>query len=777
MPYSFQEYKFNYITVGYDGAQSFYYKLKDSPKLILSYDIETAESIFTPEDTRHDLTSASITQIQFATDKFNAVVFPRFDGEYKEIANKILSLDNLKANHNTWNFDNPILEANGIKLDESKIHDSMWMFKQWQPMLPRGLQAVASLAGFPFPWKHLYGTNMELYGGADVCSIHFILEWLVPLMKATDTWKGYYNQVFKLHPILYNASKLGLPVNDEKRIELREKLGLIKEEKDNFLQENIPDEIKNITPKRKLRVRDTETNKEFDYLDYGYVREPSAIGEGRGIYLDAGKKLQNQGKTIIPFNRFIQRKYGLVYRRFRTLDRKTGEETEVERWCNLLPFKASKEQLSRYINWKREALLKEYATSELRTEDGKKDKELKKLAEKYVVPKDHEGKETTRKDSIEELFEKTGDEVLQINLEIRSLSTNINNYVPNWIPSPRDGCVHTTWGFTAASGQIDSRRPNVLNVSKHTETGQLFRRIIEAPEGWEWIEVDKKSFHVATMGYCANDKDYIRFSQLDPHSIFTSYIMPKEWGKPIEMSMSDGEILERSKWIKKRCKEEKQKGGDRGIDLRQQCAKPTVLGNQLGLGPKKLYWQNRRAMKDVAAAEDYQKTIADLFPIVDGWKKEIKTIAHKQTYLINEFGFIQWFFDVFNYTWNKVQNKWVEREGQEARLPSAFRVQGCAFGMIKEELFRVLKRCEEELDLGYFPFRLSIHDSLFFLLKTVDVERVIPVILEEMNKPCIKLVNAATGPNGLVIGVEYSRGRNWQSWDKDKNPEGMKEIG
>src|SRR4029077_7630046 len=103
----------------------------------------------------------------------------------------------------------------------------------------------------------------------------------------------------------------------------------------------------------------------------------------------------------------------------------------------------------------------------------------------------------------------------------------------------KDGCVHTTWGFSAPSGQINSYAPNVLNLSKWTVNGQIFRRMIAAPEGYSFIEFDKKSFHVATLGYCAEDASYIRFSQLDPHSIFASYICPRDWCKPITMDLPD----------------------------------------------------------------------------------------------------------------------------------------------------------------------------------------------------------------------------------------------
>lgn len=754
----------NYTIVGHDEATSFYYKLRDSPRLLLAKDIETAESGYMVEDAREDYESTEITQIQYATDKFNAVIFPNFTGIYRDLAIKIERLGNVQLTFNGWNFDNPILRIHGADTDETKCHDLMWMFKQWQPKLPRGLQRVASLAGFPFAWKHLYGSDMELYGGADVCSLHFIIEWLPKLMKERGVWGGYHNYVYKLHPILYNASVDGEPVNEVRRVELDKQLRIRRSKLDDELQQIIPDEIKNIEPKRTIEYYDTELDHNVERVEYGFVKTPiKTINACKLEYESLLLKL-SPGKQPVPFEKFLRRRSNLC-RRFVTVVNADGVDEQVERWCRVMPFKASKEQLSKYILYKAETLAKS------------NDKEERKLATKYKVPVDVQGKETTRKDEIEGLFESTGDEVLQQNLEIRSLSTNINNYLPNWKPG-KDGLVHTTYGYTAASGQIDSRKPNSLNISKHTEIGQLFRRILEAPEGYEYCELDKKSFHVATMGYCANDPTYIRFSQLDPHSIFTSYIMPMDWGKSIDFSWSDADILARCKEIKSKCKAEKERLGDRGVDLRQQVAKPCVLGNQLGLGPNKLFWQNRRngAVRDIAHAKKLQATIAELFPKVEAYKDEIKQIGSKRTYLINEFEYIEWYFDVIGYKWNKKFNTWQEFDGQEARLPVAFRVQGCAFGMIKDELFRIVKRFEQ-LNIGYRPFRKSIHDSLVFLWKCSDRAKLLPICVEEMVKPCSKLVNEATGPLGLKVGVEFSIGRNLKNWDEKENPEGMKEMG
>lgn len=809
-----QEYrkKKRYKIVGHDDARAFANKVIDNPRLVVAHDVETAESGYVAEDELDkSITPISddIIQIQFALDKFNAVIFPSFDGLYLKLAKRILESQNLKANHNAWNFDNPRYRKYGIEIDEKRNHDTMWMFKQWHPKLPRGLQRVAGLAGFPFAWKHLFGVDLEEYGGADVCSIHFVLEWLPKLMKSktcvfdnetrsspngpgplsVNVYQSYHTYVYKLHPHLHDAAQDGFPVSEDRRQELDRILRERRKRLDSKIQKIVPDEIKNLKPCREKEGVDVATGLPWKAKDYGYLREPKEkLKIAADAYSKALQICERTGKKIVGFDDYVRIRYNLSKRCLPTINPTNGErdeENRVDRWCVVEPFKSSKEQLSRYILYKKHELIEQAN----KVEGKKEKKELARLAGLYAVPTDHKGKETTNKTEIEILFDKTGDEVLQMNLEDRSLRTNITNYIPNWKPNSKTGCVHTTWGFTAASGQLDSRAPNVLNCSKHTEVGQEFRRIIEAPDDYLFLELDKKSFHVATMGYVANSANYIRFSQIDPHSIFTSWILPEDWNIPvIDMEWDDEKIKAICKEIKSRCKELVAKTKKVHDDIRQFQAKPTVLGNQLGLGPDKLYWQNRRSISGIARAKELQTLLGIPFPEVEQCKIEVKKEAEKKRYLMNEFGYIQWFYDVVNYRWNKSQNTWKAYDGDEARGPIAFRVQGCAFGMIKDELFRILEVNEGQagageragskgrfVDLGYRIFRSSIHDSLVFMIKKGDLDRVLPVCIEEMSKPCGKLVNEATGVEGLKVGVEWSKGRNLQNYDKDRNVEGMKE--
>jgi len=391
----------------------------------------------------------------------------------------------------------------------------------------------------------------------------------------------------------------------------------------------------------------------------------------------------------------------------------------------------------------------------------------RKLASYYEVPK-LKDKETTGADELEFLYEKTQDEVFGKTLELRRMDTILNNYIVNWEPQ-KDGRVRTQWGFKAASGQIDSRRPNVLNISKHSALGQRFRRIIVAPSGYCLMEFDKKSFHVATLGYLANDRDYLRFASLDPHSIFTSYIMPPSWGGAISFNLPDSEILGRCKEVKEHSKRDKV---HTGIDLRQDTAKPCVLGNQLGLGPRKLWYKNRRAIRDEGQARELQQVLAGMFPKVESWKEWIIDLAARQTYLVDEWGKVQFFYEVYSWSKNKFTNRWERRRTDEAEKVLAFRVQGIAFGMLKYE-HRLI---EEKGWNEEYNWINTVHDSQVDLPLITKRDRCYENMTSIMNSPCPRLVNEATGPNGLQVRVEASYGSNLADFDKERNPEGMREI-
>jgi uracil-DNA glycosylase family 4 len=754
---------------GLDEARSFYYRCKDNPKLAIAYDIETPMSASIDEDEREEEEGGDISLVQFSLKMGEGITLPFRQG-YTEVIRDVLALPNVKVGHNVYNFDNPRLKAKGLRI-EGKVHDTMWMWKHWQPSLPRGLQAVVSLLGFPFAWKHLYGSQLEWYAAADVDAVQWILHKLPKMMKARGVWEGYINHVTRIHPILDRASSVGIPVDESKRLALEKDFKERREEIHRELQRVIPLEVRNVRPKRKDENGET---------DYGYIREPKVIAEEYARYSSCTERLREEGRRVVTFGEYLWRKHNLTFAEFENRDKTTGVTSKIERWCVIEEFKASSAQLIRYLKWKQGELKgeKEGLVEERLKVGGRspeltgKVHEIEKMIESYEVPKDLKTKrDTTNKKELEVIYEKTGDKVLEMVVKIRSYDINLNNYIPNWKPS-KDGKVHTTWGYTAPTGQFDSRGPNILNCSKHTEFGNEFRGIIEAPQGYCFVEFDKRSYHIGTMGYCANDKDYIRYSQLDPHSIFGSHIDPSIIGVSIDLKWSDKDILSAAAEFKKRCKEIKAKDPQHNVDVRQELAKPTVLGNQLGLGATKLQWQNRKFIKTIRDAEKMQATLAGMFPKVEVFKVEIKNKAFTQRYLIDEFGRIQYFYDVFVFQWNKKQGKWWRKEGEGAREPVAFRVQGVAFSALQMSMLNL-----EDMHVNEeFNFCNTIHDSLIFMPEISKRDKCIEVVYSELLKPCPKLVNEATGPLGLVIGTGVSIGHNWKAYDKEKNPEGMQEV-
>ena len=205
-------------TPSLDDAWSFFHQVHDNAGLLVTADIETIESSGVDEDDL-DQVGMIITQIQFSTAPCTGIVLP-WEGKYKDVARAILATGNTKAGHNWWKFDAPRLSAAGYDVN-GLVHDTMQMWRRYHPDLPTGLQFVASLCGFPIPWKHLASSDAGLYGAADVDAPQRIMAVLPEWMRQKGCWRSYEQHVLGLEPILVRMSERGLPINNQKRLEVR----------------------------------------------------------------------------------------------------------------------------------------------------------------------------------------------------------------------------------------------------------------------------------------------------------------------------------------------------------------------------------------------------------------------------------------------------------------------------------------------------------------------------------------------------------------------------
>jgi len=159
---------------------------------VVSYDLETYESASLDEDAREGFQDTQLRLIQFCVEPGRAIAFP-WEGGYREAAQQILHSPNVKVGHNTWLFDQKVLRAvgerEGLDLNpRGVIHDTLQMFHHWQPDLPAHLQFCAQFVSFPFPWKHLAGTDIEFYGSADVDATLRLYNFLEATLKRDGIW-------------------------------------------------------------------------------------------------------------------------------------------------------------------------------------------------------------------------------------------------------------------------------------------------------------------------------------------------------------------------------------------------------------------------------------------------------------------------------------------------------------------------------------------------------------------------------------------------------------
>ncbi len=489
-------------------------------------------------------------------------------------------------------------------------------------------------------------------------------------------------------------------------------------------------------------------------FDYGYIRTPKAIKElelefSTPIEVDIELEAELDGFKQIGYEvdwkalkKAAEERFGLVQRTFRVFDAYLEKAVTVERWCKMTPFKPSKEQVVKYLKYKQEnaktmAEARQYKVPVIRTREGEK--------------------ETTGKDELKRICDATGDPVLKLILALRSVQKLLTNDLPNWKPTS-DGRVHSTFRFSPPQGQLNASAPNVLNASKHTPLGQEFRGIVVALPGHKIIEFDYSRFHIATMGYLAGDTSYIRFGRLDCHSIFGTHV---EGNEPIGLDWSDSDIRLAVKSARAKPEFE---------HARNEKYKHTILGNQLGLGAFQLHMRHREHIKSKREAQELQKLLARMFLKVETYKRVITKQADSQRFLIDDWGQIRWFYDVFTHKYHKVNASWEAKHGTDYEKALSHLVQSVAFGMIKDKLKQVDIRggCEE------FSFINTVHDSLMFMPEDGQVDECIEMVYGIMTRACERLKGVAC-PDGLEVGVDVSVGRVWRS-KEEREREGMEEI-
>lgn len=515
-------------------AQRFLADCRLNPDLPICYDIETAESItgtdegelratstggliitkvnedyqevpehLLPEDEwekeqveKEEVVSHTrITQIQFSLRPDGSAIVLPWEGDYIPVIRAILTTPNDKWMFNGRLFDNPILANHGALVKTTgRMVDFMDAFHFLQPDLPKGLQYVTSFyMPEAEPWKHTSASDPGEYGGDDVAYLRTYGGRLLADLRTRGLDKGFERHVIQLGVQLDRASNRGIPIDNDRRMELGVEMDIARAEVDAKLQIIYPDEIKLIEPKE------------------GYKNDK--LAEKRRIQVNEG--LGDGEKWIRRVFQAPVEDRG---------DKQISIPTSVDmlRWCRLQPFLPnSSKQLLAYIKYKLAEEIKERTTRALRPQ-------TLDVAERnavYYIPKEFKtGKETTGKKDLERLGIKTGDKLFPMVIEHREYGKMKSTYVNGWAPGV-DGCVHGRFTFGPATGQLSSKGPNTQNGIKHGRLASKFRAMIRAKPGYKLIEVDKTAFHALTLGFEARDPSYMRLARLDIHSFVAANIL------------------------------------------------------------------------------------------------------------------------------------------------------------------------------------------------------------------------------------------------------------
>lgn len=684
--------------------------LRNNPGLCISYDIETDYSFNSPDESDVRGAGKNIVQIQFSHKSHQAIVFP-WIGDYIKVAAEILGLENPKWGWNNWSFDDPILKEHGIEI-KGENHDLMWAWHHLQPDLPRGLQFVGSFyAPELSAWKHLSDAQPQFYGGIDVDAVSRIGERVFEDLNRTGIRRGYDKHIVRLNKVLQAMCARGFPVDLQARDQFRTALSDEAEKINLWLQSQVPDSLRTISPKAGFKVNPPQ------------VRELAKI---------LGVKLTKGREKLLPED------FKLTVKANCNLDCKVFEDG-YERFYHSLAFlPSSDDQVKAYIKvrgYKMPTKLKE---------------------------KDEHGnpKETTEKKGLERLYKQTHDEFFLRLIEYRELEKMKSTYVDGWRPD-KNGRVHSEFLFAPATGQLSSRNPNIQNIPKGYKLAHEFRKCIRPKPGHVLLAFDWSAFHALMLGFEAKDPDYMLLSRLDIHSYLAGHLL--------KLDGRDGWLqlpIEDLAGVLGQIKHDYPK-------VRGKKAKPAVLGYQLGLGASKLYDMNLESYESKKDAQYTIDMLNTIFPKAAAFREDIKKLASRQGYLLSRHGYIRRFFDIYGRRqiseryeplpyervfYGKNGKRYKQVTGEEGEAAIAFPVQNDAHGHAKDVILALDARGALE-EYGFINF---IHDELLFECPETMVDRCMETVSTHMEAPSCILVDDKVAPKGLACGIEASIGR--ESW-------------
>lgn len=297
-------------------------------------------------------------------------------------------------------------------------------------------------------------------------------------------------------------------------------------------------------------------------------------------------------------------------------------------------------------------------------------------------------------------------------LQYRGLKKLLSTYVDALpaLVNPRSGKIHTSYNQTVtATGRLSSSNPNLQNIPIRDEDGKEVRKAFVPDDGCLFLSVDYSQIELRIMAHLSGDSNMIEDfrSGYDIHAATAA----KVYKKPIEEVTKD--------------ERRKAKVANFGI----------IYGiSVFGLAERMNV--DRREAKELI--ENYFATYRGVEQYIEKCKQEAKengyveTIFHRKRYLP----------DINSH--NAVVRGYAERNAVNAPI------QGSAADIIKVAMINIYHRMKN--DGMRSTMILQVHDELNFNIVPEEKERMLSIVIEEMQ-------NAFAMSVPLI--AEYGWGNNW----------------
>ena len=297
-------------------------------------------------------------------------------------------------------------------------------------------------------------------------------------------------------------------------------------------------------------------------------------------------------------------------------------------------------------------------------------------------------------------------------LRYRTLSKLKSTYLDALVKmvDPVTGRVHTSFNQTvAATGRLSSSNPNLQNIPIRGEEGRAIRKGFVADEGNLLVSADYSQVELRVFAHYSGDDAFIEAFRKDQdiHARTASEIVA---GEGVEVT-----------------------------SRMRSIAKAINFGIIYGMGPKKL---SDELGIDLKVAKDYIAAYYDRYQGVASYRDRMIATAREKGYVTTLLNRRRYLPDIQH------ANSRIRSEAERMAVNTP--IQGTAADLIKQAMITIHGRMKKEDFRG--KMLLQVHDELVFEVPEDELERLIPMVKDEME---------SVYPLDVPLKVDINSGKNW----------------